>query len=103
MQYAYNEEHGITPQTVMKNVADILGACAASRRRNLEQRCTGVPLAEAPADDLNLEMAGSRGDALSGAGPAFERAACCADYLQTLHRQGLAPTSRPDFGPAPVN
>ena len=91
MQIAYNEEHGITPQTVMKNVADILGRLRSETAIEPLNRVHGVSsLEDRLPDDLNLEIARVEKAMLAAARDLlFEEAAVLRDYLQTLHRQGL--------------
>ena len=91
MQIAYNEEHGITPQTVMKNVADILGRLRSETAIEPLNRVHGASsLEDRLPDDLNLEIARVEKAMLAAARDLlFEEAAVLRDYLQTLHRQGL--------------
>jgi excinuclease ABC subunit B len=91
MQIAYNEEHGITPQTVMKNVADILGRLRSETAIEPLNRVHGISsLEDRLPDDLNLEIARVEKAMLAAARDLlFEEAAVLRDYLQTLHRQGL--------------
>jgi excinuclease ABC subunit B len=56
-QIAFNKKHGITPQSIQKNVADIMeGAYDDSRRRG--RRARRVAEAEAPYADLRPENLG---------------------------------------------
>ena len=106
MQLAYNEEHGITPQTVMKNVADILGRLRSESAPEPSNKVHGVSSLEGSLpDDLNLEMARVEKAMLAAARDLqFEEAAVLRDYLQTLHRQGLAADlDGLTSDPAPVN
>jgi len=106
MQYAYNEEHGITPQTVMKNVADILGRLRSESAPEPSNKVHGVSSLEGSLpDDLNLEMARvEKAMLLAARDLQFEEAAVLRDYLQTLHRQGLAADlDGLTSDPAPVN
>jgi excinuclease ABC subunit B len=106
MQIAYNQEHGITPQTVMKNVADILGRLRSESAPEPSNRLHGVSsLEDSLPDDLNLEMARVEKAMLAAARDLqFEEAAVLRDYLQTLHRQGLAADlDGLTSDPAPVN
>jgi excinuclease ABC subunit B len=91
MQLAYNEEHGITPQTVMKNVADILGRLRSETAIEPANKVHGISsLEDRLPDDLNLEIARVEKAMLAAARDLlFEEAAVLRDYLQTLHRQGL--------------
>ena len=92
MQIAYNEEHGITPQTVMKNVADILGRLRSESAREPTNTLHGITsLEDRLPDDLNLEIARVEKAMLAAARDLlFEEAAVLRDYLQTLQRQGFA-------------
>ena len=106
MQLAYNEEHGITPQTVMKNVADILGRLRSESTPEPTNKVHGISSLEGSLpDDLNLEMARVEKAMLAAARDLqFEEAAVLRDYLQTLHRQGLnADLDGLTSDPAPVN
>jgi excinuclease ABC subunit B len=106
MQLAYNEEHGITPQTVMKNVADILGRLRSESTPEPSNKLHGISSLEGSLpDDLNLEMARVEKAMLAAARDLqFEEAAVLRDYLQTLHRQGLnADLDGLTSDPAPVN
>ncbi len=91
MQLVYNEEHGITPQTVMKNVADILGRLRSETAIEPANKVHGISsLEDRLPDDLNLEIARVEKAMLAAARDLlFEEAAVLRDYLQTLHRQGL--------------
>ncbi len=85
MQIAYNEEHGITPTTVTKNVADIL-----NRLRSETPVAQSVVHDPVPTDDLDREMARVEEAMLEAARELrFEEAAALRDYLHTLHAQGL--------------
>jgi excinuclease ABC subunit B len=92
MQVAYNEEHGITPQTVMKNVADILGRLRSESAPEPTNKLHGISaLEDRLPDDLNLEIARVETAMLAAARDLlFEEAAVLRDYLQTLQRQGFA-------------
>ena len=92
-QVAFNEEHGIEPQTVMKNVADILNRLRSEPAREVTSKVHGVSsLDEVLPDDLSLEMARVEEAMLLAARELrFEEAAVLRDTLQNLHRQSLAP------------
>jgi excinuclease ABC subunit B len=92
MQSAYNEEHGITPMSVMKNVADILGRLRSESLPEPSNKSHGISsLEDRLPDDLNLEIARVEKAMLAAARDLhFEEAAMLRDYLQTLQRQGLA-------------
>ncbi len=92
MQSAYNQEHGITPMSVMKNVADILGRLRSESAPEPSNKSHGISsLEDRLPDDLNLELARVEKAMLAAARDLhFEEAAMLRDYLQTLQRQGLA-------------
>jgi excinuclease ABC subunit B len=91
LQIAYNEEHGIKPQTIMKNVADILGRLRSESAPEPTNRSHGITsLESALPDDLNLEIARVEEAMLAAAAELrFEEAAALRDYLHSLQRQGL--------------
>ena len=91
LQIAYNQEHGIEPQTIMKNVADILGRLRSESAPEPTNRTHGITSLESTLpDDLNLEMARVEKAMLVAAGDLrFEEAAALRDYLHSLQRQGL--------------
>ncbi len=91
LQAAYNEEHGIEPKTVMKNVADILGRLRSESAPEPTNRSHGISSLEGSLpDDLNIEIARVEKAMLSAAAELrFEEAAALRDYLHTLHLQGL--------------
>ena len=91
MQVAYNEEHGITPITITKNVADILGRLRSEVAPEPTNKVHGISSLEAIAsDDLNLEIARVEEAMLAAAEQLrFEEAAALRDYLHTLQIQGL--------------
>lgn len=90
-QIAYNEERGITPTTVTKNVADILGRLRSESAPEPTNRVHGISSLETLAsDDLAIEI-GRVEDAMLAAARdlRFEEAAALRDYLHTLQLQGL--------------
>ena len=91
MQMAYNEENGITPITITKNVADILGRLRSESAPEPSNRVHGISSLETIAsDDLNLEIARVEEAMLTAAAELrFEEAAALRDYLHTLQIQGL--------------
>jgi excinuclease ABC subunit B len=91
LQIAYNEEHGIKPQTIMKNVADILGRLRSESAPEPTNRSHGITSLESSLpDDLNLEIARVEEAMLAAAAELrFEEAAALRDYLHSLQRQGL--------------
>jgi excinuclease ABC subunit B len=93
VQIAYNEEHGIEPKTVTKNVADILNRLRSESPREVTQKQHGISsLEEFLPDDLSLEIARVEEAMLKAASDLrFEEAAVLRDALQTLQRQMVAP------------
>ncbi len=91
MQIAYNTEHGITPLTITKNVADILGRLRSESAPEPSNKVHGVSSLETIAsDDLNLEIGRVEDAMLKAASELrFEEAAALRDYLHTLQIQGL--------------
>ncbi len=91
LQIAYNAEHGIEPQTVMKNVADILGRLRSETMPEPSNKSHGVSSLEALLpDDLSLEVARVEKAMLLAAGELrFEEAAALRDILHMLQRQGV--------------
>ena len=91
MQIEYNHAHGITPITITKNVADILGRLRSESAPEPSNKVHGISSLETIAsDDLNLEIARVEDAMLTAAGELrFEEAAALRDYLHTLQIQGL--------------
>ncbi|MBW4029526.1 MAG: excinuclease ABC subunit UvrB [Acidobacteria bacterium] len=91
MQINYNEEHGITPITITKNVADILGRLRSESAPPPTNKVHGISSLETiGSDDLNLEIARVEDAMLAAAAELrFEEAAALRDYLHTLQIQGL--------------
>ena len=91
MQIEYNQAHGITPITITKNVADILGRLRSESAPEPSNKVHGISSLETIAsDDLNLEIARVEDAMLTAAGELrFEEAAALRDYLHTLQIQGL--------------
>ena len=94
LQEAYNEEHGIEPQTVMKNVADILNRLRSEPVREVTSKLHGVSsLDDFLPDDLSLEIARVEEAMLLAASELrFEEAAVLRDTLQNLQRQVVSPS-----------
>ncbi len=92
LQVAYNLEHGIEPQTVMKNVADILGRLRSESMPEPSNKSHGISSLEGLLpDDLSLEIARVEKAMLLAAGELrFEEAAALRDILHSLQRQGVA-------------
>ena len=92
LQTAYNLEHGIEPQTVMKNVADILGRLRSESMPEPINRVHGISALEgALPDDLSIEIARVEKAMLVAAGQLrFEEAAALRDLLQSLQRQNIS-------------
>src|SRR5487761_811215 len=91
IQTAYNLEHGIEPQTIMKNVADILGRLRSEAPIEPTNKSHGISsLEDMLPDDLSLEIARVEKAMLVAAGELrFEEAAALRDILHSLQRQGL--------------
>ncbi len=94
LQVAYNEEHGIEPQTVMKNVADILNRLRSEPAREVTSKVHGISsLDDFLPDDLSLEIARVEEAMLVAASELrFEEAAVLRDALQNLQRQVTSPS-----------
>ncbi len=94
IQIAYNEEHGIEPTTVMKNVADILGRLRSDTMPEPANRVHGISSLEGMLpDDLSLEIARVEKAMLQAARDLrFEEAAAMRDILHVLQRPGVAPS-----------
>jgi excinuclease ABC subunit B len=90
-QIAFNEEHGITPMTVTKNVSDILGRLRSEDAKIPANKVHGITSLESVAsDDLGIEIARVEEAMLAAAAELrFEEAAALRDYLHTLQLQGL--------------
>src|ERR1700722_525020 len=93
VQIAYNEEHGIEPITVSKNVADILNRLRSEAPREVLSKVHGISsLDDMLPDDLSLEIARVEDAMLAAARDLrFEEAALLRDTLQNLQRQMVAP------------
>jgi len=91
VQVAYNLENGIEPQTIMKNVADILGRLRSESAPESVNKVHGVTSLQEPlSDDLNLEITRVEEAMLEAARELrFEEAATLRDLLHSLLRQGL--------------
>ncbi len=91
VQVAYNLENGIEPQTIMKNVADILGRLRSESAPEPSNKVHGVTSLQEPlSDDLNLEITRVEEAMLEAARELrFEEAATLRDLLHSLLRQGL--------------
>ena len=90
-QIEFNELNGITPTTVTKNVADILGRLRSETAHQPVNRVHGISSLETlQSDDLALEVARVEEAMLTAAAELrFEEAAALRDYLHTLQLQGL--------------
>ncbi len=89
-QIAYNLEHGIEPQTVSKNVADILNRLRSDAGPSRERTVTAERLEGSLPDDLSREIARVEGAMLEAARELrFEEAASLRDLLHSLERQGI--------------
>ncbi|HUV57518.1 MAG TPA: excinuclease ABC subunit UvrB [Acidimicrobiales bacterium] len=94
LQIVYNEEHGIQPQTVMKNVADILGRLRSESPNEPTNKVHGVTSLEGVRpDDLSLEINRVERAMLLAAGELrFEEAAALRDILHSLQLQSSTST-----------
>ena len=92
LQITYNEEHGIEPKTVMKNVADILGRLRSEPMPEPANKSHGISSLEGMLpDDASLEVARVEKAMLQAARDLrFEEAAALRDILHVLQRQGAA-------------
>ncbi|MGH3733609.1 MAG: excinuclease ABC subunit UvrB [Acidimicrobiales bacterium] len=92
-QSAFNQEHGIEPMSVTKNVADILNRLRSEAPREVLSKVHGISsLDEMLPDDLSLEIARVEEAMLAAARDLrFEEAALLRDTLQNLQRQMAAP------------
>ena len=92
LQVAHNLENGIVPQTVMKNVADILGRLRSESMPEPSNKSHGISSLEGLLpDDLSLEIARVERAMLQAANELrFEEAAALRDILHSLQRQGVA-------------
>jgi len=88
MQEAYNLEHGISPITVTKNVADILNRLRAPTPRTSAIVATADAVSDAILGDLDAEIARVEKEMLLAASELrFEEAAALRDLLHELHVQ----------------
>ncbi len=94
LQIVYNEEHGIQPQTVMKNVADILGRLRSESPNEPTNKVHGVTSLEGVRpDDLSLEIDRvERAMLLAASELRFEEAAALRDLLHSLQLQNSTAT-----------
>jgi excinuclease ABC subunit B len=89
-QLAYNEEHGITPQTVKKSLRSILEDIAEQDYPELPQVAEGQEEYRTP-DQLKREIARLKKGMLQAAGDLeFEKAAELRDRMLALEKQELA-------------
>ena len=90
LQMAHNAERGIEPQTVMKNVADILGRLRSESAHEPLNRIHGVTSLDGTRpDDLSIEIDRvEKAMLLAASELRFEEAAALRDLLHTLHLQG---------------
>ncbi len=97
IQVAYNEKHGITPQTVIKAISDALkkegkedaagGKYSRSQSTGKRQKQAGVPISMA---DIHAEIDSLRQQMLDAAANLeFEQAARLRDQIHTLEKEEL--------------
>ncbi len=92
-QVAYNLEQGIEPQTVTKNVADILNRLRSDAGPSRERPAPIERLGGSLPDDLSREITRVENAMLEAARELrFEEAAALRDLLHSLQRQGLDPS-----------
>ena len=95
VQQAFNEEHGITPRTVVKEVAEALAGPAAQKPAAAEEEdwARAVGLFEPPPEDgaaFERELSRLRKEMKKAARELeFERAARLRDHLRELQRGAL--------------
>ncbi len=85
MQQRYNEEHGITPQTVQRRIRPGIESVAASRREP-ESQCPTAETPETSAELVTQELLDTLHDDMLEASEQldFERAASLRDQIQRL-------------------
>jgi excinuclease ABC subunit B len=83
VQQAYNEEHGIEPQSIVKEVHDLTERVRAVAEEKAEYRITGLPKAE--VGFLIDELEGQMKEA--AANLEFEKAALLRDQIFELRKQ----------------
>jgi excinuclease ABC subunit B len=89
-QLAYNEEHGITPQTVKKSLRSILEDIAEKDYPELPKVAEGQEEYRTP-DQLKREITRLKKEMLQAAGDLeFEKAAELRDRMLALEKQELA-------------
>ncbi|MFN2217146.1 MAG: helicase-related protein, partial [Anaerolineae bacterium] len=83
VQQAYNEEHGIEPQSIVKEVHDLTQRVRAVAEEKAEYRITGLPKAEVGflIDELEKQMKEA------AANLEFEKAALLRDQIFELRKQ----------------
>jgi excinuclease ABC subunit B len=83
VQEAYNEEHGIEPQSIVKEVHDLTQRVRAVAEEKAEYRITGLPKAEVGflIDELEKQMKEA------AASLEFEKAAMLRDQVFELRKQ----------------
>jgi excinuclease ABC subunit B len=88
-QLAYNEEHGITPESVKKSLRTILEDIAEKDYLELPMVAEGVEDYLSPAE-MKKEVARLKGEMLAAAADLeFEKAAELRDRLLALERREL--------------
>jgi excinuclease ABC subunit B len=83
VQEAHNKEHGIEPQSIMKEVHDLTERVRAVAEKKEEYRVGGLPRAEVGflIQELEAQMKGAASNL------EFEKAALLRDQVFELHKQ----------------
>ncbi len=87
-QYAYNQDHGIEPRTIVKEVRDLTGELAQRREMAVAESKAGyVTMAELPKDELN-RLVKDLEKQMKAAAQAleFEKAAVLRDQIVELRQ-----------------
>jgi excinuclease ABC subunit B len=89
LQYAYNQEHGITPQTIKKKIADIVGDIERARGKAVKEL---VQIDIATLDDKDIKkLVKQKREEMHQAADAldFETAALIRDEIHELEKEFL--------------
>jgi len=95
IQEAYNREHGITPETVRKNIRQGIESDAAAHRdatRSLGRTETAEPVVEEVLQGLEREMLAAAENL------EFERAAALRDQIARLRQSSTGEVDDADWG-----